>query len=85
MLWQQQPDCYHEFIASNVRRDEVESILTCLHFADNTKLDNDGYYKARPIFESLNIGGRFFTDEQRYSIEECMIHHFIFIISANNI
>ena len=76
MVWQLKQDCHHPFIAENIQRDEVESILKCLHFRDNSAINDDGYYKVRPIFQSLNKGDRFFTVDTSYSVDECMIPYF---------
>lgn len=46
MLWQQKADCYNPLVAESIRRREVEAVLSCLHFRDNTSIDEDGYYKV---------------------------------------
>lgn len=46
MIWQLQKDCRNELVADAIRRDEVDAVLKCLHFRDNTKLDDDGYFKV---------------------------------------
>ena len=76
MMWEQKPDCRNDMVADNIRRDEVDSVLTLLHFRDNQEINEDGFYKVRPIFHSLNKGGRFFVDEEKYSVDECMIPYF---------
>ena len=55
------PDIHCPFVAAAVRRDEIQSVLKCLHLRDNTLIDKaneDGYYKVRPIFENLNKGNK---------------------------
>jgi hypothetical protein len=52
MIWQQKADCYNALVADNIRRKEVDTVLACLHFRDNTKIDDDGYYKVRYIILS---------------------------------
>jgi hypothetical protein len=47
MMWEEQPDCWNKMVAENIRRDEVDAVLKCLHFRDNTKIDDDGYFKVR--------------------------------------
>ena len=76
MVWEQKEDCYCPFIADNVRRREIESVLQCLHFRDNTKQNDDVFFKVRPIFDNLNSGGKWFTDEGNYSVDEIMIPYF---------
>ena len=34
------------------------------------------YLQIRPLFENLNKGGKFFTDEPTYSVDEIMIPYF---------
>ena len=61
MLWTRDPDIHCPFVAAAVRRDEIQSVLKCLHLRDNTLIDKaneDGYYKVRPIFKNLNKGNK---------------------------
>lgn len=76
MLWEKKKDCHNDLVAEAVRRDEVDAVLKCLHFRDNSKIDNDGYYKVRPIFNQLNKGARFNLDSMEYSVDEVMIPYF---------
>jgi len=76
MSWESRPDVYNHFIAQNVRRDDVDAVLKCLHFRDNTQMDQDGYYKVRPIFDVLNKSGAYFRTEKCYAVDECMIPYF---------
>ena len=46
MMWEEKPDCWNKLIAESVRRDEVDAVLRCLHFRDNTKIDGEGYFKV---------------------------------------
>lgn len=46
MLWEMKPDCHNQLVADAIRRDEVDAVLQCLHFRDNSKLDDDGYFKV---------------------------------------
>jgi hypothetical protein len=41
MLWQEKPDCWNKLVAEAIRRDDVDSVLKCLHFRDS-----DGYFKV---------------------------------------
>lgn len=49
MSWEMKPDCRNELVAGSIRRNEVDAVLQCLHFRDNTLLDSDGYYKASHV------------------------------------
>jgi hypothetical protein len=50
MLWELKPDCRNELVAGAIRRDQMDAVLQCLHFRDNSKLDADGYFKVQPKF-----------------------------------
>jgi DNA excision repair protein ERCC-6 len=78
MLWQQKADCYNQLVAENIRRREVDAVLSCLHFRDNSNIDEDGYYKVRPIFQNLNkCCSRWTqTDDGVYSVDESMIPYY---------
>ena len=49
MVWELSGDCHNPFIADNIRRDTLENILQCLHFRDNSKVDDDIYFKVRLV------------------------------------
>ena len=76
MIWEMKPDCRNEFIASHITRDQVDAMLASLHFRDNQLIDKDGFYKVRPIFDNLNEGGRFFADQEKFSVDEIMIPYY---------
>jgi hypothetical protein len=46
MLWEMKKDCHNALVADSIRRTEVEAVLSCLHFRDNSLLDKDAYYKV---------------------------------------
>ncbi len=54
----------------------MDAMLQCLHFRDNAKIDNDGYFKVRPIFANLNKASHWFMDEGQFSVDEVMIPYF---------
>jgi hypothetical protein len=76
MLWELKQDCHNNLVADNIRRDTMDAMLQCLHFRDNAKIDNDGYFKVRPIFTNLNKAGHRFVDEGQFSVDEVMIPYF---------
>lgn len=47
MMWETSPDCHNQLVAKNVRRNQVDAVLQCLHFRDNADADDDGYYKVK--------------------------------------
>jgi len=50
MLWELKADCHNDLVADNIRRDTMDAMLQCLHFRDNTKMDDDGYFKVNNSF-----------------------------------
>ena len=77
MLWEMKKDCHNTLVANSIRRAEVEAVLSCLHFRDNSLIDTDAYYKVRPIFENLNSNNTmWFAEEEKYSVDEVMIPYF---------
>ena len=77
MVWERSGDCHNPFIADAIRRDTFDGILQCLHFRDNGEIDNDIYYKVRPIFDNLNKGSKFFLPgSHKFSVDEIMIPYF---------
>ena len=76
MLWELKQDCHNNLVADNIRRDTMDAMLQCLHFRDNAKIYDDGYFKVRPIFANLNKAGHWFVDEGQFSVDEVMIPYF---------
>lgn len=77
MLWENKTDCHNDFIANAIRRDDMDNCLKCLHFRDNQLIDDDGYYKVRPIFENLNTNClKWCADHQHFSVDEGMVPYF---------
>ncbi len=79
MLWELKQDCHNSMVADNIRRDEVDAVLTCLHFRDNSNLDDDPYFKVRPLFSNLNKCGQWIkqcASSGSYSVDECMVPYY---------
>ena len=61
-----------------MRRDKFDSIMRCLHFKDNSKLDvNDKYTKLRPLIRHLQK--KFmdhFIPTEAISHDEAMVQYF---------
>ncbi len=57
----------------------MDAVLSCLHFRDNSKLDEDGYYKVRPIFHNLNRACSklvALSKDVRFSVDESMVPYY---------
>ena len=78
MLWELKKDCYNALVADNTRRDDMHAVFQCLHFRDNSLLDDDAYFKVRPVFENLNKSGKLFklgALSRAFSIDEIMVDY----------
>lgn len=76
MLWELKPDCHNNLVADNMRRDQMDAMLHCLYFRDNTMIDDDGFFKVRPLFTNLNKAGQWFLEEGEFSVDEVMVPYF---------
>ena len=79
MLWELKKDCYNSLVADNIRRDDVDAMLRCLHFRDNSLLDADPYFKVRPVFQNLNKSGKWIklgVSTGAYSVDEIMVPYY---------
>lgn len=77
MMWETRADCWNKLVAESIRRDDVDAILKILHFRDNTLLDDDGYFKVRPIFNNINkASSKYFRVQESFSIDEIMVPYF---------
>ena len=79
MLWEKKPDCHNQLVADSIRRQEVDAVLQSIHFADNCQINDDGYYKIRPIIDNLNRCAKyalFLSDNGSFSIDEMMIPYY---------
>ncbi|CAK1594386.1 unnamed protein product [Parnassius mnemosyne] len=52
---------------------KYEKIRKYLHFADNSNINDDRYYKVRPIIEKIRLNCLKMKEEQRYSVDEMMV------------
>ena len=76
LFWSSAPDVHNDLIAQSMRRNKFEAILQNLHFADNTKIDSDRYYKIRPLFIELNKSFKLLAPTSSLSIDESMIKYY---------
>ena len=78
MVWELQTDCHNHLISENIRRDTTDAWVHLLHFCDNQEIDEDTFYKLRPIFDQLNTSSHWFDpyNEGKYSVDEIMCPYF---------
>lgn len=46
MLWESKVDCRNPMVVEAIRRDDMDAVLSNLHFRDNTGLTEDRFYKV---------------------------------------
>ena len=73
LYWSHQPDVYNQLVAEPMRRNRFGEILHCLHFADNSRITLDCYYKIRPLFTEINKRFKTFPLSPDISKDETMI------------
>ena len=51
----------------------ITSQFQFLHIRDNTDIDDDRYYKVRPLFDILNTNFKRFVSANNFSVDKSMI------------
>ena len=54
LCWSGSPDTHNEAVSNAMSRNRFREIFSCLHLANNAEINEDRYYKVRPIFDMLN-------------------------------
>ena len=54
LYWTTSPDTHNDSVSKAMSRNCFWEIFSNLHIQDNTDMDNDRYYKVRPLFDILN-------------------------------
>ena len=78
MYWENSSDTKNKLVVQAMRRDRFFDIMSNLHFADNTNLDQDDKYaKLRPLINHLNEKFKKYGPiEEFYSFDESMCEYF---------
>lgn len=78
MLWEREQDTNNTLVAESISRDRFEYILSNVHFADNTNLDqSDKFAKVKPLFDHLkNKFIEYAPVSEMHSIDEVMVPYF---------
>lgn len=76
MYWEEQPDVSCDLVKDAIRRDRFEKILRYFHLADNTKINEDRFFKVRDFFDALNKNLKCFPKPKRASIDETMVPYY---------
>ena len=73
LYWSKDDDVHNLLVFENIRRNTFDKILQFLHFADNTKINQDRYYKIRPLFSHLNRCFKILPLNDNLSIDETIV------------
>jgi DNA excision repair protein ERCC-6 len=76
MYWERSADCHNEAVANAIRRDRFRLLHRFVHLADNSRIDDDRFYKVRAFFDVLNSNFKIFKDHAYYAIDEIMVPYF---------
>ena len=76
MYWETSEDCNNALISKSMRRDTFEQIMRILHFADNMEINQDRFYKVRPLIEHLNKVCKQKEIPEYTSIDEVMVPYY---------
>ena len=76
LYWSKEDDVHNLLVSENIRRNTFDKILQFLHFADNTKINQDRYYKIHPLFSHLNRCFKILPLNDNLSIDETMIKYY---------
>jgi len=76
MYWERSADTHQSFVSDAMRRDRFREIFRYIHLADNMRMDNDKYYKVRPIFRILNEAFKSCAAYADFSVDESIIPYF---------
>lgn len=76
MYWQTDPDCKVTLVTEAMRRRRFEEILHHIHLNDNTNINEDKFYKVRPLFDFLNDSFKQIAPSATLSIDESIIPYY---------
>ena len=76
LYWSTSPDTHNESVSKAISRNRFREIFSNLHIRDNTDIDDDCYYKVRPLFDILNTNFKNFVSANNFSVDESMIPYY---------
>lgn len=72
------PDMQNTMVRESMRRGRFEKICRVLHCADNSTINEDKYYKLRPLKNILKSRYlKHFVPEQALNYDESMVKYFV--------
>ena len=76
LYWSGSPDTHNEAVSNAMSRNRFREIFSCLHLANNDEINEDRYYKVRPIFDMLNNNLKKYLSANDHSVDESMIPYY---------
>ncbi len=76
LYWAESSDTVNQLVSRSMRRDTFDQIMRCLHFTDNMAMNEDRFYKVRPLFEHLNKVSKIRNCTEYTSVDEIMILYY---------
>ncbi|MEL7308831.1 MAG: hypothetical protein AAGK05_13840, partial [Pseudomonadota bacterium] len=76
LYWEKADDVNVQFTSNHLRRCEFENFLANLHLADNSQINEDRYYKVRPIFDIANKNFSKVPLSQRLCVDEHIVRYY---------
>ena len=76
LYWSTSHDTHSESVSKAISRNRSRDILSNIHIRDNTDIDDDRYYKARPLLNILNTNSKSFVSANNFSVDKSMIPYY---------
>uniref|UniRef100_A0A672T0W2 PiggyBac transposable element-derived protein domain-containing protein n=1 Tax=Sinocyclocheilus grahami TaxID=75366 RepID=A0A672T0W2_SINGR len=76
LLWSLDDDVHNNSISNAMRRNKFDEIMASIHVVDNTKCNDDPFFKVRPIFQELNSSYKILPISKWLSVDESMIPYY---------
>lgn len=76
-LWSLDDDVHNNSISNAMRRNRFDEIMASIHVMDNTKCNDDPFFKVRPIFQELNSSYKILPFSKWLSVDESMIPYYV--------
>uniref|UniRef100_A0A672LY68 PiggyBac transposable element-derived protein domain-containing protein n=1 Tax=Sinocyclocheilus grahami TaxID=75366 RepID=A0A672LY68_SINGR len=70
LLWSLDDDVHNNSISNAMRRNRFDEIMASIHVVDNTKCNDDPFFKVRPIFQELNSSYKILPISKWLSVDE---------------
>lgn len=76
LYWENEDDVKVSFITNNLQRDTFDKFMKIMHLADNMAIDEDKYYKVRPLFDICNRNFKKFPLSTVLCIDEHIVKYY---------